>query len=112
MSERTRDHLFSFWELADELLNLLLFGLIGIEIIALGPSTGQLLPGLVAIPIVLAARWAAVGLPILALRPLREFSPGAVKIMTWGGLRGGISLALALSLPQFAGRATIVAATY
>ena len=112
MSERTRDHLFSFWELADELLNLLLFGLIGIEIIALGPSAGQLLPGLVAIPIVLAARWAAVGLPILALRPLREFSPGAVKIMTWGGLRGGISLALALSLPQFAGRATIVAATY
>lgn len=112
MSERTREHLFSFWELADELLNLLLFGLIGIEIIALAAPLGSLAPALVAIPIVLAARLASVGLPVLALRHFREFTPNVVKIMTWGGLRGGISLALALSLPQFAGRELVVAATY
>jgi len=112
MSDRTREHLSSFWNLADELLNLLLFGLIGIEIIALVSPTVHLAPALIAIPIVLAARLASVGLPVLALQLVREFSPNTVKIMTWGGLRGGISLALALSLPQFPGREPIVAATY
>jgi len=112
MSERTRDHLSSFWNLTDELLNLLLFGLIGIEIIALVSPAAHLAPALIAIPIVLAARLASVGLPVLGLRLIREFSPNTVKIMTWGGLRGGISLALALSLPQFPGREPIVAATY
>jgi len=112
MSERTREHLSSFWNLTDELLNLLLFGLIGIEIIALVSPSEHLAPALIAIPIVLAARLASVGLPVLALRLFREFSPNTVKIMTWGGLRGGISLALALSLPSFPGREPIVAATY
>jgi CPA1 family monovalent cation:H+ antiporter len=112
MSERTREHLSSFWDLADELLNLLLFGLIGIEIIALAAPLANLAPAIVAIPIVLGARLASVGLPVLALRQFRAFTPNTVKIMTWGGLRGGISLALALSLPQFAGREVVVAATY
>jgi len=112
MSEHTREHLSSFWNLTDELLNLLLFGLIGIEIIALVSPAAHIAPALIAIPIVLAARLASVGLPVLALRLFREFSPNTVKIMTWGGLRGGISLALALSLPHFPGREPIVAATY
>lgn len=112
MSDRTREHLSSFWNLADELLNLLLFGLIGIEIIALMSPAAHLAPALIAIPIVLLARLVSVGLPVLALQPFRDFSPDTVKIMTWGGLRGGISLALALSLPHFAGREPIVAATY
>jgi Na+:H+ antiporter len=112
MSDRTREHLSSFWNLADELLNLLLFGLIGIEIIALMSPAAQLVPALVAVPIVLAARLVSVGLPVLGLRRFSALLPNTVKIMTWGGLRGGISLALALSLPQFPGREPIVAATY
>ncbi len=112
MSQRTCEHLSSFWDLADELLNLLLFGLIGIEIIALASPFANLAPVLAAIPIVLVARPTRVGLPVLVLRLFRTFSPNIVKIMTWGGLRGGILLALALSLPQFTGRGAIVAATY
>jgi CPA1 family monovalent cation:H+ antiporter len=112
MSARTREHLSSFWDLADELLNLLLFGLIGIEIIALESPSQHFAPALIAIPIVLTARLISVGLPVFALRTFRDFSPNTVKIMTWGGLRGGISLALALSLPQFPGREPVVAATY
>ncbi|MGW8206278.1 MAG: cation:proton antiporter [Hyphomicrobiaceae bacterium] len=112
MSERTRAQLFSFWELIDELLNLLLFGLIGLEVIALSLSARDLLPALIAIPIVLAARGISVALPIGALRQVRQFSPHTIKLMTWGGLRGGISIALALSLPVFPGREIVIAATY
>jgi CPA1 family monovalent cation:H+ antiporter len=112
MSEQTREHLTTFWTLLDELLNLLLFGLIGLEVIALSLKADLLLFGLLAVPVVLAARGVSVAIPLLTLRGFRKLSPHVVKIMTWGGLRGGLSIAMALSLPDFEGRYLVIGATY
>ncbi|KWU19027.1 cation:proton antiporter [Burkholderia cenocepacia] len=112
MSEKTREHLFNFWHLLDELLNLVLFGLIGLEVIALSFHLEVFVLGVLAIPVVLLARALSVYAPLTALRGFREMSPHTVKIMTWGGLRGGISIALALSLPEFEGRVVLIGVTY
>ena len=98
MEAATRQHLDTFWELVDEILNALLFVMIGLEVIELTFEGRVLLAGLLAIPATLLARFIAVGVPISLLRRLRSFTPNAAKIMTWGGLRGGISVALALTL--------------
>ncbi len=98
MSEMTRQHLDTFWELIDEILNAVLFVLIGLEVLLLAIETSYVLAGLLAIPIVLFARFVSVGLPFAALPAQGTRVPHAVKLMTWGGLRGGISVALALSL--------------
>lgn len=112
MSAETRARLFDFWEILDELLNLLLFGLIGLEMVILSFSHTAALVGAAAIVIVLAARFISIAGPILAAKRLRNYSRPAIMIMGWGGLRGGISIALALSLPEFSGREYIVSATY
>jgi CPA1 family monovalent cation:H+ antiporter len=112
MSDHTRDHLDTFWELIDEILNAVLFVLIGLEVLVLPFTRDVLLASLAMIPLVLAARFISVGLPINLLRLRREFTPGAVKILTWGGLRGGVSVALALSLPPSDAREIILAITY
>ncbi|MCB1439785.1 MAG: sodium:proton antiporter [Nitratireductor sp.] len=112
MSETTRQHLFEFWELIDEILNSVLFLLIGLEVLILrfDPSLGWL--ALLCIPLVLVARFIAVSIPIAALSRLRPFSAGAIPVLTWGGLRGGISVALALSLPDNEYKPLILTATY
>ncbi len=112
MSEATREHVTRFWSLLDEVLNAVLFLLIGLEVIAIAFDAAHLLLGAVAIAIVLAARAAAVGLPIAVLSRIAPFTRGAFPILVWGGLRGGISIALALSLPEGPIKETVLTATY
>lgn len=112
MSRTTREHVDAFWRLIDEMLNAVLFLLIGLEVLAVAFDTSYLLYGLAAIPLVLAARAVAVGVPVTALRLGRVFTPGVIPIMTWGGLRGAISVALVLSLPDHPEKPMLLTVTY
>ena len=112
MSDNTRQHLDTFWELMDEGLNAILFVLIGLEVLVLTFNGQYLMAGLLAIPLVLVARAVSVGIPIAMMRRFRSSSPAVVTILTWGGLRGGISVALALSLPDGEIRDLVVTVTY
>jgi len=112
MSATTREHLDTFWELVDEILNAVLFVLIGLEVMVLTSTGLEFIAGLLAIPVVLFARLVSVVIPITILRFFRTFSPHVVKILTWAGLRGGISVALALSLPVGHERQVILTLTY
>jgi CPA1 family monovalent cation:H+ antiporter len=112
MSDRTRENLDTFWELIDEILNAILFVLIGFEMLILVFLRKYILEGLIAIPIMLLARFISIAIPILFLKNRKEFSPNVIKILTWAGLRGGISVALALSLPASTERNIILAMTY
>jgi CPA1 family monovalent cation:H+ antiporter len=111
MSESTRRHLDAFWELVDEVLNAVLFLIIGLEVLAVDGETAFLLAGALMIPVVLIARWVSVALPVRLLRD-RELSPDTVKVRTWGGLRGGISVALALSHPPGPERELLLTVSY
>lgn len=112
MSTQTRERLDEFWELIDEILNAVLFLLIGIEVLVLTFHGQYLIAGLLLIPVVLLARFISVGGPIALFRLRREFPARTVRILTWGGLRGGISVALALSLPPGPIREQLLTATY
>lgn len=112
MSEDTREALFSFWEMIDEILNSVLFLLIGLEILVIQIDPSFAWVAAVSIPIVLFARLAAVSIPIMTLSLGFAFSRGVIPVLTWGGVRGGISVALALSLPAIAAKPLIMTATY
>ncbi|HEX3842753.1 MAG TPA: cation:proton antiporter, partial [Steroidobacteraceae bacterium] len=114
MSELTRERLFTFWDLTDNLLNLLLFGLIGFELTALAASSLQYAAlAALSIPIALAARFVSVAIPVRCLSAFERFEPSCVRLLTWAGLRGALAIALALALPTDSpARVPIVTATY
>jgi CPA1 family monovalent cation:H+ antiporter len=112
MSEGVIRQLDSFWALMDEALNAILFVLIGLEFLKLPLHIDALISALAAIPIVLFSRFVSVALPITLFKPFRSFTPNTIKIMTWGGLRGGVSIALALSLQSSPVRNEIITVTY
>jgi Na+:H+ antiporter len=112
MGELTRDHVLKFWALIDELLNAILFLMIGLEIIAVSPVPATIALGVLAIPLVLFARCASVVPPLVAMRGILPMQGPTLPTLLWGGLRGGISIAMALSLPESPQRAIILTATY
>lgn len=112
MSDATQSRLDDFWELVDEILNAVLFVIIGLEVLVLSFKVEYIMVALSIIPLVLGVRFVSVAIPIKVLSRLRTFSPRVVEIMTWGGLRGGISIALALSLPLGPEREIILTTTY
>ncbi|HKJ92508.1 MAG TPA: sodium:proton antiporter, partial [Longimicrobiales bacterium] len=112
MSDNTRTHLDTFWLVVDEGLNAVLFLLIGMEVLLIDLTPPYLAAGLVAVPVVLAARFISVGAPIRLLRMRTTMVPYALRLMTWSALRGGIAIALALSLPDSQQRGLILVMTY
>ncbi len=112
MSEETRKYVDAFWKLIDEVLNAVLFLMIGFEVFAVAFTMDNVTAGIAAIALALVARLSAVAVPVMILHPFRDFSKGVIPIMTWGGLKGGISVALALSLPDSEWKPLILTATY
>lgn len=112
VSDITRDYLGKFWELIDEILNAVLFLLIGLEMVVVHTDGSTVVIGCLAIGLALLARWISVRIPIMLLRHRALLERGAVPMLVWGGLRGGISVAMSLSLPEEAGRERFVTITY
>jgi len=112
LSDLSRDYLDKFWELIDEIFNAILFLLVGLEMLVIRINFTVLIIGCISIVVVLLARWVSVLFPVLLLRYKVKFERHAVAILTWGGLRGGLSVALALSLSPEMHRDEFVLITY
>jgi len=111
-SEITRDHLLKFWDMLDEIFNAILFLLMGLEMLVIKIDPTVMLIGFIMIFVVLFARYICVFLPIAVLRFWIKFEKNAIAMLTWGGLRGGLSVAMALSLPEAMHRNEFVLITY
>jgi CPA1 family monovalent cation:H+ antiporter len=111
MTENTRNNLDAFWSMVDEILNAILFLLLGLQALAISWRLGAVTAGLILVPVVLLARYISVALPV-AILPGRNSRSGLAAILTWGGLRGGISVALLLSLAPFQGRTLLQGVTF
>ena len=112
MSDVTRDHLDKFWALVDDVLNAVLFVLVGLELTALPLAASTLGLGALAVVVVLLSRFVSVAVPLTAMRRVVRPVKGTIPVLTWGGVRGGISIALALSLPPSDTRDVILTVTY
>jgi CPA1 family monovalent cation:H+ antiporter len=112
MSAKTREHVDTFWELLDGILNAILFLLLGLEVLVVPFDKRFVVAGLLAIPITVAARWLSVAGIVAPLRHRLHCEAGTIRVLTWGALRGGISVALALSLPKSPQRDLLLTVTY
>ncbi|RYG02763.1 MAG: sodium:proton antiporter [Chitinophagaceae bacterium] len=112
MSAQTKDYLNKFWELIDDILNAILFLFIGFELLIIKNVTDYWLIGTVSILVVLLARFISIYIPVLIIPFKNKFSPGTIKILVWGGLRGGVSIALALSMDEGPYKSILVSVTY
>lgn len=112
MKSETQDYLIKFWELIDEILNAVLFLFIGFELLLIKNLNSYLVAGGICILVVLLARWISIFIPTKFMAFKHRFSPQTIKVLVWGGIRGGVSIALALSIPQNEHNNAIISITY
>lgn len=112
MSVTTKDYLDKFWELNDEILNAILFLFIGLDLLLIPNLNDYWIPGIASIVIVLTSRFISIWIPGKFIKLKKRFGSGTIKILVWGGLRGGVSIALALSIADSPYTKTIIAITY
>jgi len=112
MKSITQDYLIKFWELIDEILNAVLFLFIGFELLMIKDLNHYVIPGLLAIVVVLCARFASIWGPTKFMSFRTRFSPQTIKVLFWGGIRGGVSIALAMSIPKNEYSNAILSITY
>ena len=112
MSEHTKEHIDGFWAMIDEILNAVLFLLLGLQVFAVPAGPKAIAAGVFSIVAALIARLVSVAVPVAAMSFHRPFKRGLIPVLTWSGLRGGLSVAMAVSLPPFPARDLILACTY